>query len=1087
MHKDNQDFTNHPYRRVRKLGIQPVELQRLILDIKKIIDLLDQLSTNAKAVAHLTQLDCPESISAMKEAEELIDCFKVVPNANEEVWETCLAERQDPTSSFDEALRAATEWTESKKILKEEVLDVVWDTDLQEVRQAIYLGTRSWWRRTFGSYRSASRTLSSISKKEIPQAPLERLQFVDSLLEAKEKKQAFDSDKSLLEQKIGANWRDEKTDFNMLLECWEWLQSAPDMVKSYSPSSLQNVLKATEKNVDGDRRKQLIANTEQTLERISEALDFDWGNEKPLDQKPVQEIQEELRPISQDDYSARYGEWSRYLANRKKFDSHGLNDLLQMVDEKYLEINQIETEFLYALYETRWKLALNKSSRLEKISKIDRHKIVEQFMDYEKSRINETRELIKGKHLSQLPTGAAGEMGFLRGEIAKKRRHKPIRQIMKNAASTVQRVKPVFLMSPISVAQFLPPGKLEFDLLVIDEASQVKPADAIGSVARAKQIIVVGDQKQLPPSTFFDNLIDGGDKQDDSDEDSTATAVEMESILTLCNARAISSSMLKWHYRSRDPSLIACSNDEFYDNNLILPPSPTSENPSFGMSFHRVSGVYSSASKGGGRRATNRIEAEKIADRLSELAKSNPTHSVGIAAFSKSQADMITEVLELRRRSDPNLNSALSDNVLEPIFVKNIENIQGDERDIILISVGYGPYKPNGRLASMNFGPVSVEGGERRLNVLFSRARIICEIYCSFNPDDIDLNRTKSKGAEVFQNFLIYAKTRKLPQNLEERNEPDSEFEEDVAEVIRSLGYKVSYQVGSEGFRIDLGVKSPSNPNNYILAVECDGATYHSTLWARERDRLRQEVLEHAGWQFHRIWSTDWFYNRANEVEKLRVALSSSSELDLNDHLVGANNEKPVEETPKGPIGTEPIDISPPKEYDLPLYTKADISEDIEYKYYEYEPHEVPERDLGDLLAQIVQIEGPVHIEEIARRYINAFDTARMGSRIRQAVRQAISSAQRRLDLQRQGNFWGTAQQFENPSVRNRSAESSPLTKAEYLSEAEILAAAKIIESDSGKVEVPELAKSISRLLGFKRSGPDFQKRVEQVLNRRDK
>ena len=255
----------------------------------------------------------------------------------------------------------------------------------------------------------------------------------------------------------------------------------------------------------------------------------------------------------------------------------------------------------------------------------------------------------------------------------------------------VQRIKPVFLMSPISIAQFLPPSAVKFDLLVIDEASQVKPEEALGAIARCDQIAVVGDQKQLPPTSFFDRIVGETDTTDEDEEPQTARATEMESVLTLCEARGLNRALLEWHYRSRDPSLITVNNAEFYDHRLILPPSPVQEDAQYGMTFTRVSGAYSSRSRGGGRPGTNRREADRIAERLAEHAREWPTLSVGIVAFSKAQSDMVTEVLEIARRSDPALEGFLRENKTENVFVKNIENVQGDERDVILITVGYGP------------------------------------------------------------------------------------------------------------------------------------------------------------------------------------------------------------------------------------------------------------------------------------------------------------------------------------------------------------------------------------------------------------
>jgi hypothetical protein len=229
------------------------------------------------------------------------------------------------------------------------------------------------------------------------------------------------------------------------------------------------------------------------------------------------------------------------------------------------------------------------------------------------------------------------------------------------------------------------------------------------------------------------------------------------------------------------------------------------------------------------------------------------------------------------RRGAEFQHSSMKDQRGEEVFVKNVENVQGDERDVILLSIGYGPRSAGGRLDSLNFGPVSKEGGERRLNVLFTRARYRCEVFVSFDSGDIDLSRATNKGAEVLKHFLAYAETGVLDQPVITGEDHDSPFEEDVARVIRGFQYDVDAQVGSAGFKIDLGVRDPEKPGRYILAVECDGATYHGALWARERDRLRQQILEDLGWRFHRIWSTDWFYRRSDEIERLQEALSAAT------------------------------------------------------------------------------------------------------------------------------------------------------------------------------------------------------------------
>ncbi|PKP75002.1 MAG: hypothetical protein CVT84_05525 [Alphaproteobacteria bacterium HGW-Alphaproteobacteria-6] len=629
------------------------------------------------------------------------------------------------------------------------------------------------------------------------------------------------------------------------------------------------------------------------------------------------------------------------------------------------------------------------------------------------------------------------------------------------------------LMSPVSVAQFLPPGTVSFDLLVIDEASQIRPEDALGVIARARQIVVVGDQKQLPPTSFFVRLVDDVEDSDEEEEDAPvgATAADMESILSLCEARGLRQRMLEWHYRSRDPSLIRVSNAEFYGDALVLPPSPLQLDPDHGLKFRRVAGVYARGGSGLGRQGTNRIEAEEVVKAMADHARAWPDLSLGVVAFSKAQADMLTEILELHRRRDPVLDAFLREGKSEEVFVKNIENVQGDERDVILISVGYGPQEPNGRLAAMTFGPVNGEGGERRLNVLFSRARMRCEVFASFDPGDIDPSRVSREGPRVLKRFLDYAKTGIMDLREPTGLDADSPFEEDVAAVIRSLGFIADTQVGTAGFRIDIGVRHPDRPGQYLVAVECDGAAYHSALWARERDRLRQAILENLGWRFHRIWSTDWFHHRAHEIERLTAALSAAREaIESGIRVRGANHAtvRRLPEEPDEPTG-EVIDIAH-LGLTVPTYVRADLT-----VRSSLEPHEAPMVQLADLVSKIVAIEGPIHIDEVARRITTAFGKARTGSRIIETVGNAVRTALRQdASLKQDGPFLMTQAQAADPPVRDRSAEVGSLLKAAMIPPAEIEAAKMLVPQESGDVAEGELVRAVARLLGFQRVGSDL-------------
>ncbi|MCL2453495.1 MAG: AAA domain-containing protein [Alphaproteobacteria bacterium] len=579
----------------------------------------------------------------------------------------------------------------------------------------------------------------------------------------------------------------------------------------------------------------------------------------------------------------RFEDWARLAKADREARVYGRERIAHALARGDLDPKLALLEIETAFAEASWKNAIADDAGLASLDGDRQNVLVARFQTLEAQSRKEAIDRVRARHSAGIPRGAQGGMSVIRAEIGRKRGHMPLRKLMKVAGSTIQKIKPVFLMSPVSVAQFLPPGAIEFDLLLIDEASQLRPEDALGLIARCRQIVVVGDKKQLPPTSFFDRMITGdtetGDGEGEGEEDEMAArqmngpapVTDLESILSLCEARGLESQMLRWHYRSRHPSLIEVSNSEFY-HRLVMPPAPVLERTEMGLKLRRVKGAY----ERGGRR-TNEVEAQAIVEAVSTQARLAPGLSLGIVTFSSAQRDLISDILEMRRREDRVLDGFLSRTGQEEVFVKNLENVQGDERDVILISIGYGPREAGQPLDSMAFGPISAEGGERRLNVLFTRARVRCEVFVSFNPADINLDRAPGEGPRVLKRFLQYAETGQLKAHRSSGADFDSAFEAAVAEAIENLGYEVEPQVGSAGFRIDLAVRDKARAGRYLLAVECDGATYHSALWARERDRLRQQVLENLGWRFHRIWSTDWFYRRGEQIEKLRRVLAEAS------------------------------------------------------------------------------------------------------------------------------------------------------------------------------------------------------------------
>lgn len=459
------------------------------------------------------------------------------------------------------------------------------------------------------------------------------------------------------------------------------------------------------------------------------------------------------------------------------------------------------------------------------------------------------------------------ELGLIEHEMGKSRRHVKLRQLFSRAGHSVQQVMPCIMMSPLTVSKHLPAGEIDFDLLVMDEASQIKTEDALGALLRTRQVVIVGDPKQLPPSTFWDSH----GEQEISDQDATL-ADNSESVLEAAERAFSLSRMLKWHYRSRHPSLIAFSNEQFYENQLVVFPSPNNGKGSLGVSMHYIKdGTF----QGG----TNEVEARFVVNRVIDHALKYDGRSLGVAAFNRTQADLIQSLLDTSKleRSDARDALELLEAHDDPLFVKNLENVQGDERDVIIISYTYGPQVPGGT-PNQHFGPINQPDGWRRLNVLVTRAKERVEVCSSLTPEQI-LGGEGKRGVNAMRDYLRFAsRNGRIVEAGEVTGRGfDSPFEEAVGGALRRLGFDFDTQIGVAGYRIDLGIRVPgAGPGNYLLGIECDGATYHSSRVARDRDRLREAVICDRGWTLHRIWSTDWFLNQKTEIKRLADAIQST-------------------------------------------------------------------------------------------------------------------------------------------------------------------------------------------------------------------
>ena len=546
------------------------------------------------------------------------------------------------------------------------------------------------------------------------------------------------------------------------------------------------------------------------------------------------------------------------------------------------------------------------------------------------------------------------------------------------------------------------------------------------------KVIVVGDTRQMPPSDFFSR------EMEVEDEDNVTS--DIESILSMFRARGSQERYLSWHYRSRHESLIAVSNVEFYDRKLVIFPSSGTNKLASGLKLtHLPDAIYDR-----GRTRTNRGEAKAVAQAVMAHAANSPEMSLGVVAFSMAQRDLILVEVELLRRANQDVNGFFTaDHPTEPFFVKNLENVQGDERDVIFISIGYGRNE-SGRI-SQQFGPVMRDGGERRLNVLISRAKMAMQVFCNFRAEDLELDAHASHGVRALKHFLSYAQTRVLDIPMETGKEADSPFEMEVLRALQERGYNMEIQVGTAGYFIDMAVKDPDFPGRYILAIECDGASYHSSRSARDRDRLRQGVLESLGWRFHRIWSTDWFRDSAQQLERTVVAIEAARQ--------SVKLDQPVDVTIK-PV-TAPVITREPiaQETSASLamaYLRASLPSSVSSGLG---LHEVPAARLAMLVKSVADVEAPVHEDEVIKRLMESFSVSRAGNRIVENVGIAIKHGHRAGMFHHAGGFV-YADKSRTTTVRNRSEFPSTERKIEWVAPEEL---------DAALVDVVRMGFSISQ------------------------
>lgn len=898
---------------------------------------------------------------------------------------------------------------------------------------------------------------------------VDRLDVLRRIAARQEASHALDDGLQLGVEAFGKAWKGQESDWRGLALAAHWIASNHDVrtlaSRIVDRTGLAEVLRAVEEG-----QQNLLREIEDVFSSLQAPTSGLFGKET-LDAVPLVDL------------TARLAEWqvqgeqlSKWVAYRERADrarASGLLPLVQRLQDGRLAPVEAIPSFQMAYYEALLADLVRQDSELGRFDGTLHGARTREFAKLDLERIASARLQVVRAHHSRIPAQVGmGPVGILRGEIARRRNHMPIRQLVQRTGPAIQALKPVLMMSPLSVAQFLTPGRMTFDLLVMDEASQIQPVDALGAIARCRQVVVVGDERQLPPTRFFSKMT-SGDGEDDEDG---ASVTDIESILGLFTARGLPQRMLRWHYRSRHQSLIAVSNRQFYESKLFIVPSPYTREAGMGLSFRHVpDGVFDSGGTG-----TNVIEAKLVAQEIIRHAKTNPGHSLGVATFSSRQRTAIQDEVELLRRLNPDTEDFFHAHPGEPFFIKNLENVQGDERDVILISVGYGR-NANGTFA-MRFGPLGADGGERRLNVLISRAKRRCEVFASITDEDIDLERVKGRGVLSLKLFLHYARTGRLDIAQRSDREQDSVLEEQIGRALQERGYQVHPQVGIAGFFIDLAIADPEHPGRYLLGIECDGAAYHSSRSARDRDRLRQAVLEDHGWIIHRVWGSDWFQRPREQLERLATAIDAARAELAEREKAGQLAGRAV---PIDIVTFERVDATDGEasESDDGSGAPSLYREAIPQVPSEREMHEIPSGLMAELVGQVVTVEGPIHLDEVVVRLRTAWGLQRAGGRIQAAVERGAAIGVQRGKLVRDGDFLSTPGQ--PVTIRDRSGvASSTLRKLEVLPPMELDAAVLHVAQTGLGASPEEVAAAAPRLLGFKSVSSQLRQLVLEAIAR---
>ncbi|MBQ8613908.1 MAG: DUF3320 domain-containing protein [Ruminiclostridium sp.] len=893
-------------------------------------------------------------------------------------------------------------------------------------------------------------------KKGIPTEE-EFISACERLMKQKQLSDTITSADSAVTSLFGAMWAGTETDFPRLNRC---LADSIELRKSLSQIRSVEIIHAiTSANAEG---KALLKNY---TDRYAE----------------YKAVETELKNTYKVNFSAVYGEYpscfegahngaETWLENAHKLREYcavlsasdkcrslGLEAVSEPLLNGEISADDLLPSFLAAFSYTASNIAISAEPLLSSFRGSSFEDSISKFTALDEEFAELTKKELIAELSARVPDISASaadssEIGILLKAIRSKGRMMPIRKLFDSIPTLLRRICPCMLMSPISVAQYIDPAFPKFDLVIFDEASQLPTCEAVGAIARGENVVVVGDPNQLPPTSFFTT--------EHTDEEN-AEIDDLESVLDDCLALAMPQKRLMWHYRSRHESLIAYSNAKYYENSLLTFPSP--DDIVSRVQWIHVEGYYD---KGGSKQ--NKAEAEAIVAEIVRRLRDDKLRqeSIGVVTFSLVQQILIDDMLSEEFRNDPELER-LANSMHEPILVKNLENVQGDERDVILFSIGYGPDK-NGNV-SMNFGPINRDGGWRRLNVAITRARKGMYVYSVISPDQIDLSRTSSEGVAGLKGFLEFARlgSSSLPVRKSTAAEKDS-FAEFLAAEIRKMGYETKCNIGCSEYKIDIGVVNPDSPDSYILGIRCDGKRYLESGSARDRFVSQPGVLGGLGWNLESVWILDAYDNLPKVLEQVKCAIEAALHKYRNpepEAVPEAKEEPPKEEE-------KPVIIAESK----PADERPKFMPTVTYKTFIPETAGTPENfyeqefimKTREICEEIIKHEAPVSVDSVIKKTISAFGITRVTAKAEQRVREIITTLEvYELD----GFIWKRGILPEKYPLCRVPAEGDEKRSMDEIHPAEISNAVRFVLKNQISMTREDLIRETAHVFGFTRMG----------------